>query len=59
MATAVSVALSDDERRVVVTALNMLSKSMIRAAKASVSKEIADLHERDSARVDALAIKFR
>jgi hypothetical protein len=54
-----AVSLSDDERSLVVKALGLLSASMRRSAKSAPSKEISDLFERDAARVDALAVKFR
>lgn len=60
MATSASaIPLSDDERFVVIKALGLLSASMTRSAKAAPSKEIADLFERDSSRVQSLAAKFR
>ncbi|WNK13463.1 MAG: hypothetical protein [Microvirus sp.] len=59
MATNSAIPLSDDERRVIVTALSMLSKSMLRSANAAMSPEISELHKRDASRVDALASRFR
>lgn len=59
MAASSAIPLSDDERSIVVRSLGMMSASMRRAAKAAHSDEIRQIQERDAARVDALASKFR
>ena len=54
-----AVVLNSDERFLVVKGLNMLAASFRRSSKAAPSAELRDIYDRDAARLDALAVKFR
>lgn len=60
MTNGTAVAMSNDERLVVVQGLKLLAASFRRSAnKAGQSDDVRKIYERDSDRVDALAAKFR
>ena len=51
--------LDPSESVIVVKALTLLAATMRRSAKAATSDEVAAIYERDAARVEALANRFR
>lgn len=51
--------LEYSESVIVVKALTLLAATMRRSAKAATSDEVAVIYERDAARVEALANRFR
>jgi len=51
--------LDHSESVIVVKALTLLAATMRRSAKAATSDEVAAIYERDAARVEALANRFR
>ena len=60
MSNGSAIAMSNDERFVVVQGLKLLSASFRRSAnKAGQSEDVRKIYERDADRVDALVAKFR